>query len=176
LAAPAVLAQTATFIESGFTGFKYAAPTQDTIGAFTSQSGYGILIREGMRSRTYPAVVSVQFNGSAPSVYSHRIVNTRSVAYEKFLGAFAASYSVYAQLPSFLDSDSLFARGNVHIVLENAVLDTTFFLAGTASIDWDIWDLIDQKLRVEDSGPHIIDFQTDIRLFKTRDDSNRNNQ
>jgi len=174
LAAPAVLAQTATFIESGFTGFKYAAPTQDTIGAFTSQSGYGILIREGMRSRTYPAVVSVQFNGSAPSIYSHRIVNTRSVAYEKFLGAFAASYSVYAQLPSFLDSDSLFARGNVRIVLENAVLDTTFFLAGTASIDWDIWDLIDQKLRVEDSGPHIVDFQAEIRLFKTRDDSNLN--
>jgi hypothetical protein len=175
LAAPALLANTATFIESGFTGFKYAVPTRDTIGAFTAQGGYGILIREGMRSETFPSAVSVQFNDTLPTVYSHRIVNTQSVAYEKFLGAFAASYAVYAHLPSFLDSDSLFAQCNVRIVFESGILDTTFQLAGTASIDGDLLEFIDQKLKVEDSGPHIVDFQTDIRLFKTRDESNRSN-
>jgi hypothetical protein len=175
LAAPALLANTATFIESGFTGFKYAAPTQDTIGAFTGQSGYGILIREGMRPETFPAAVSVQFNDTLPTVYSHRIVNTQSVAYEKFLGAFAASYAVYAHLPSFLDSDSLFAQCNVHIVFESGILDTTFQLDGTAAIDGELLEFIDQKLQVDDTGPHVVDFQADIRLFKTRDDLNRNN-
>ncbi len=174
LAAPALLAATATFIESGFTGFKYAAPTRDTIGAFTAQSGYGIMIREGRRPETFPAAVSVLYNDTLPTVYSHRIVNTRSVAYEKFLGAFAASYAVYAHLPSFLDSDSLFARCNIRIAFESGVLDTTFQLAGTAAIDGDILEFIDQKLQVDDTGPHIVDFQSDFKLFKTRDDLNRN--
>ena len=126
-----------------------------------------------MRPRTFPADVSVQFNDSLPTVYSHRIANTQSVAYEKFLGAFAASYAVYVHLPSFIDSDSLFAQCNVRIVFETGVLDTAFQVAGTVSIDGDILEFIDQKLKVDDTGPHIVDFKADIRLFKTRDESNR---
>jgi len=170
LAAPALLVNTATFIESGVTGFKYAAPTQDTIGAFTGQSGYGILIREGMRPRTFPAAVSVLYADSLPTVYSHRIVNTQSVAYEKFLAAFAAGYSVYAHLPSFLDTDSLFARCNVRIVFESGALDTTFQLDGTAFIDEDILDFIDQELKVEETGPHIVDFQAEIAVSQKREE------
>jgi hypothetical protein len=168
LAAPALLAKTATFIESGLNGFKYAVPTQDTIGAFTSQSGYGILIREGMRPRTFPAVVSVQFNDSLPAVYSHRIANAQSVGYEKFLGSFAAGYAVYVHLPSFLDSDSLFARGRVRIAFESGVMDTTLQLDGTSFIDEDISEFIDRKMVIEDPGTHITGFQAEIRIFERR--------
>jgi hypothetical protein len=171
LAAPALLAKTATFIESDLNGFKYAVPTQDTIGAFTSQSGYGILIREGMRPRTFPADVSVQFNDSLPAVYSHRIANAQSVGYEKFLGSFVAGYAVYVHLPSFVDSDSLFARGRVRIVSESGVLDTTLQLDGTSLIDEDISEFIDRKMVIEDPGTHITAFQAEIRIFERRDEA-----
>jgi hypothetical protein len=171
LAAPALLAKTATFIESGVNGFKYAAPTQDTIGAFTSQSGYGILIREGMKPKTFPAVVSVQFNDSLPAVYSHRIANARSVGYEKFLGSFAAGYAVYVHLPSFVESDSLFARGRIRITFESGALDTTLSLDGKSPIDEDISEFIDRKLKIEDPTAHITAFQADIRIFERRSEA-----
>jgi hypothetical protein len=124
-----------------------------------------------MKPRTFPAVVSVQFNDSLPAVYSHRIANARSVGYEKFLGSFAAGYAVYVHLPSFVESDSLFARGRIRITFESGALDTTLSLDGKSPIDEDISEFIDRKLKIEDPTAHITAFQADIRIFERRSEA-----
>jgi hypothetical protein len=168
LAAPTVLATTATFIESSDLGFKYAQPTSDTVGAFTAQNSFGILVQPGVRPITFPIMTTIQYEEDSPIVLRHRISSTESPAYEKYLGAFATGYAVYVALPAFIDSDSLFARGSIRIQLQHAVLDTALNIAGTETIDSDVFDFIDTGLRIAEGGGRIIDFQANIRIAGER--------
>jgi hypothetical protein len=168
LAAPCVLASTAAFVDAALQSFKYAVPTQDTVGAFTGQSGYGILIRRDMASKTFPSDAVVQVGADSPYLFSHRVVNTESVSYEKYLAALTASYAIYVQVPTFPESDSLFAVSEVRMRFEHSTIDTLFTIAGTQTIDVDVFSFIADSLKLTGSEGHMRDFQAAVRVSDKR--------